>query len=428
MLAYATIASFHCLYFLQLSLVKGQSPAAIEWSNGPPPEGATSPNAGANIQYIRDWREDTTVSDGGAPRISPFNLSISLWDADDKMIELHDGTVTGRDSSAFDAVSRAFETIYKWEPRSWRQQLRDQGLSSEKARDIAFEKANLFWEYLAEHIAKRILGVDDPKKQTEPIFLYGPDCVSTSGALICDLDAVPNAKRIAVRTSIDASRDNLNPATRTITMHVKSSATVPFLVTNVEYQIGIPSGVHIASPWQEYLDIRPTVGGTKLPSKITVVAESPQDRTFYPDYNLLFVPLRHLVFQGEIENPRMPASSLSYNNLQELTEKANSIVSMLRESETAALVADQLEPFLVSKYYYMFDEFLKVSNTTSGSQLYRDAMIGASGSIRAGFKGSIGKVEFKFGTESDTPVSSDGWTTGEGCGGLVVALMASLCS
>ena len=33
----------------------GDSHSTLEWSNGPPPEGATSPNAGANIQYSRDW-------------------------------------------------------------------------------------------------------------------------------------------------------------------------------------------------------------------------------------------------------------------------------------------------------------------------------------------------------------------------------------
>ena len=138
-----------------------------------------------------------------------------MRDADNKTIELRDGaTGTFDTSSAFEAVSRAFTTIYQWEPRSWRQKLRTYGLSSKEARDIAFKKANFFWEYLAEHIAQRILGVVG---QTDPLFLYGPDCVLPSGVFLCTSDAVPRAARVVVRTSIDASRDNLNPATRSIT-------------------------------------------------------------------------------------------------------------------------------------------------------------------------------------------------------------------
>ena len=283
-----------------------------------------------------------------------------------------------------------------WDPKSWRQKLRDQGLSSKEAREKALSKANLFWEFLGEHIAKRILGVVDNK--TEPIFMYGPDCVDmkSGGALTCKLDSVPNARRLVVTTAIDASRDDLNPATRTIVMHVKSSSAVPFVVTNVEYEIGIPTGVRIASQWKEVLDYRPTVKGTKL-KKITVVAESPQNRPFYPDYNLLFVPLRHLVFEGAVANPKVAGSSLSYNSLQELKDKANAVVDKLRKPDTAAQVADQLVPFVVGKYYYQFDDKLRIVNGT-GSKAYADYIVGDFG-VRGGLRGSFGKVEFQFETE-----------------------------
>ena len=50
--------------------------------------------------------------------------------------------------------------------------------------------------------------------------------------------------------------------------------------------------------------MRPRLGGRAMGSNMSVRFRSPLGRAFYPDYNLVFLPLRHLVLQGAVDNPK----------------------------------------------------------------------------------------------------------------------------
>jgi hypothetical protein len=285
-----------------------------------------------------------------------------VWDSANRTIQ-HRADVRG-------AVSRAFADIYLWNATVWLKQLKAGGWTSAAAGMIKYQKSSFFWEELAGQLAQRVLGV---MNETERLFLFGPNCSTPSGQFKCTPDGVAAAARVAVKTSVDASRDDLMPVSRSIFLFAQR----PFVVTNVMYKVGISSGVHVASPWREFLDIRcvrsrplpapnkppsflefcryicllnltrvvqtrgsspgattsspcllvhnkkwcshgkrgdegacdllilprqilfhvgrPIIGGDKLNRTVSVLADSPIGRSFFPDYNLIFIPLRHLV-------------------------------------------------------------------------------------------------------------------------------------
>ena len=233
-----------------------------------------------------------------------------------------------------------------------------------------------------------------PASTALPIDMFGPQCTTPSGSLTCDIPAAAHAARISIRTTVDAPRDDLMPVTRQIYLSVSKT---PFDVYDVTYAVSVSAGVTVASPFHEHLDIRPHVGGAKLNTTVTLLADSPATRTFYPDYNLLFIPLRHLAFQGNVTNPREPGSSINYSSLDELQNKVMTVVGMMRQSSTAAMVAKLLEPFFAPKFYYMFDYFNFTANNISGVQGYKEQTIGPGGLITSGFAGSIEAVEIHFG-------------------------------
>ena len=99
-------------------------------------------------------------------------------------------------------------------------------------------------------------------------------------------------------TTVRGERDDLMPVTRRIYLY----AIPPFSVYSVLYAIEVPGVSHVASPWRETLDMRPKIGGARMNSTVTVLTESPRDRKIYPDYNLVFIPLRHLALQGSVSD------------------------------------------------------------------------------------------------------------------------------
>jgi|EP01047_Picozoa_sp_COSAG01_P057710 hypothetical protein len=80
--------------------------------------------------------------------------------------------------------------------------------------------------------------------------------------------------------------------------------------------------------------------------------DSPAPRKFYPDYNLMFIPMRHLVLQGSVNNPKSasPGSSLRYASVQDLQAAAAQIVHAMQEPASASQVAARLAPFFTSRY------------------------------------------------------------------------------
>ena len=107
--------------------------------------------------------------------------------------------------------------------------------------------------------------------------------------------------------------------------------------------------------------------------------------TDYPDYSLLFVPLRHLVFQGEVANPKGPNATLSYSDTASLRQRFDEVIEDLRTVESAQSVVNELRPFMTTDYYYMFDQGEGVAG-------YRDYLLGPHG-IGGGIAPDVGRVE-----------------------------------
>ena len=83
----------------------------------------------------------------------------------------------------------------------------------------------------------------------------------------------------------------------------------------------------VAPPRQEVLDFRPAVGGSRTAYKemkiVATINAASKKRVIgfdYRDFNLVFVPLRHMVFQGDALNPKGPQSSLTYASEAALLE------------------------------------------------------------------------------------------------------------
>jgi hypothetical protein len=98
-----------------------------------------------------------------------------------------------------------------------------------------------------------------------------------------------------------------------------------------------------------------------------------------------------------VSNPKVPASSKSYPHFGALSSAVDEVMTMMRTPQGAQNISDQLTPFLVSHYYYMFDYFNYSFANRSGATGYQLQMVGASGMIRGGFGGTVGQVELVLG-------------------------------
>ena len=227
----------------------------------------------------------------GTNRFSPFDVEVTVWDANNQTIQ-HRPDVRG-------IVDRAVQDIYFWNSTLWQLQLRDRGFNRTDIIDIVTSKSNFFWEELAEQIVERVFSVN----RTRKVYLFGPTCFANPQTFTCHggvlgvngPHGVANAARVAIKTSVHGERDDLMPVSRTIYLFARR----PFDVNMVLYTVSVPGVMHVASPFREVLDCRPSVGGHPMNATVTLLTSSPAGREMYPDYNLLFIPLRHLVFQGQ---------------------------------------------------------------------------------------------------------------------------------
>jgi hypothetical protein len=306
-------------------------------------------------------------SEDGA-RHSPFDIEISLYD------------VTERDVTADHraALQEAYATIYGWKYLEWKAALADVA----QGGDLLNAKKDAFWETLAQHLAERVFGLGT----SELAFKFGPECAKPAAGCRADQAVIAGVERVQVKTRVDGRRDPLNPATRAIAFDVRKGRLE---FPQVGLELVIPAGLKVASTYQEDLDFRPTVAGsrTAVGEYKVLAATTDVRRTVgfdYPDYNLLFVPLRHLVFQGEVADPKGPEASLQYASLPALGDAFAGRCAALFEPATAAGVAGELEPFVTDKYYYMFGD---------GVAGYNDYILGAGAGIAKGLKDRFAKVQ-----------------------------------
>ena len=176
-------------------------------------------------------------------------------------------------------------------------------------------------------------------------------------------------------TSIECGTDPLNPVSRTITF-IATAATI--LIPEIFIDVSVPSNVLLAvSPYQEVLDMRPRVRGDDgySPHNYVIRAHIPAIKkrtrnTDYPDFNLFFIPCRHLVFQGHVDDPKYVGAGdgIFYENLNDCLDRFQFVVEKLCFKPGSLEISDDIAEFITSKYYYAYDdENYSVSNETSGS-------------------------------------------------------------
>jgi hypothetical protein len=179
--------------------------------------------------------------------------------------------------------------------------------------------------------------------------------------------------------------------TRSITYHVhKGHFTDPELF----FELQVPNGLTVAGPHQEVLDFRPKIAGKQdAVGDIRIWAHLPRGRsartknTDYPDYNLVFVPLRHLVLQQEVDDPKRPSSGADYETIDALLARTSALMSSLRTPEGGRQIAQDLGPFLTPKYYYMFE------SGGQGLEGYRGYILGEAAGVGRGLNPDFGRIE-----------------------------------
>jgi hypothetical protein len=323
-----------------------------------------SPESGATYIYPRTYSANS--------RNSPVGIEIWLFDSQDRPIH----------SRVEAKLVQLYKEIYSWDPAQWSAQL--DGAAG--APLFLREKSDLFWESLAQHIAERVFN----ETISPALYRFGPHCINGE-AEGCKDEGIADAHRVVVRTFLDARRDPTNPVTRSITYSVQRGKIAnPELI----FELQVPNGLVVAGPLRETLDFRPSIGGKDdLLEDVRIWAHIPSSgkeriQNFdYPDYNLLFVPLRHLVFQGEVDDPRLPSSSFSYPDKLSLVAAVGALLEQMRSPAGGGEIAVRLEPFISEKYYYMFE------SGGQGLTRYRSYILGASAGVARGLNPDFGRVE-----------------------------------
>ena len=334
----------------------------VAYRNPPPPEASVSPELGATSVYAR-------VGSANA-RLAPMDIEIELR-----------GSALKNQARVQKKVMAIHQAIYGWDPDQWSHILD----ARTECEEVIRTKSNFFWESLAQHVAERVF----TEHLTPLVYLYGPSCVNSAGELKCAPDGLSGVDEVRVKTTIDGRRDPLNPQTRSI-VYVAHRGRLQH--PDVYLELNVPTGMRVAGPEREYLDLRPLIAGSRetihsmrILVHLPANARTRTQNEDYADYNLLFVPLRHLVFQGAVDNPKRPETSLNYETMGALRRRFETVVQGLRSVTGATQLVDVLRPYLTSEYYYMFDEGQGVSS-------YRDYILGPNG-IAGSITPDVGAVQ-----------------------------------
>ena len=187
---------------------------------------------------------------------------------------------------------------------------------------------------------------------------------------------------IVVKTSLDGARDPINPVNRSLFTAFRRDALKK---PAVALQLEVPANLRVGSDLNEILDFRPLIGKERPKSVIVQARASMKEEKTqsgdYPDYNLVFIPLRHLLLQGEVANPRMPSTSKDYPNTEAFINSARSLLKSMEVPGDAEVVANSLKGFFTETYYYPFGSLNQIKS-------YRDYILGSEGGdggVRGGY-------------------------------------------
>lgn len=328
----AEFESLSNLVWNRLPLLSG----GISYKNPPLPKDAKTPDAGATNTYDRGGDSIARVS----------TMDIEIFAYDDQGTPVH--------AVHESALKQMYEEIWGWKKVKWEAAL--DSLSNEERSEILRTKSGMFWEHLAQQLAERVFA----QPNTPERFLRGPRCALRP----CEPEAgLSGVSLIVVKTSLDGARDPLNPVTRSLfTAFRRDALKSPAVVLQLE----VPANLRVASELDEILDFRPLIGKERQrPTSIILqarasVKERTQNRD-YPNFNFVFIPLRHLLLQGEVKNPRRPSTSLEYADTESFVRSARTLLKSMEAPPASQAVARSLEPFFANTtYYYPFGSPEKV--------------------------------------------------------------------
>ena len=115
--------------------------------------------------------------------------------------------------------------------------------------------------------------------------------------------------------------------------------------------------------------------------------------TVFPDYNFYYLPFRHLVLQGPVPNPRVPASSLVYPNNEALVAAFQAVGAALMSPNTSRVIAQRMASFLTDEYYYMYRLYNFAYHGEVGVAGYRLYLLEEPGSIKASLLGQLDQMQ-----------------------------------
>jgi hypothetical protein len=298
-------------------------------------------------------------------RVSVATFQLWLFDAAGQSIHTS--------ADARPELTRILNTILCWKASEWSVQLASSS-SSDSAVTLR-TKSDFFWESLSQHISERVFALH----KTEHIFLFGPGPRAKRPEQGSGGDGgIANADRLVISTFVDGRRDPINPQSRRITFDVTRGTMFDPDITLEVYPfmhgattkplIGVVAEDEAATPTPTPT---PTATATATATTFSVSddliirAHIPRGRrqllriqnTDYCDFNLVFIPLRHLVFEeaigGDGEQAMVTGATRprSYADMHAFHMAVTDVLARSRRAETSSSVCDALAPYLTEAYY-----------------------------------------------------------------------------
>lgn len=259
-------------------------------------------------------------------------MDVEVWVLDKKSSAIQEIEAVKR------KIISAYNDVYGWDAQKWETQLRDGGVPETQLEGLLRERSDLFWESLAQNLALQFFA-ETPSS---------PPAAAASGAET----AIPEAETVLVRTTVPGDRDLIFPVTRRISIVFRRpSMSEPDLLL----EVFIPAGLRLPTQPPAILDELPTFGpGAERPISELLVrfGAKRKKRTVnadYPDYNLLYLPLRHLVLDGRAAHEKR--AEPRFENLDNFLNSARQLLTSMAAPPSSAQVAERLRASMQAEAY-----------------------------------------------------------------------------
>jgi hypothetical protein len=258
-------------------------------------------------------------------------MDVEVWVLDKKSSAIQEIEAVKR------KIITAYGDVYGWDAQKWETQLRDGGVPEPQLEGLLRQRSDLFGESLAQNLALQFFG-------EAPTF----SPAASSGAKT----AIPEAETVLVRTTVPGDRDLINSVTRRISIVFRrQSMSEPDLLL----EVFIPQGLRLPTQPPTILDEIPTFKqGAERPIRELLVrfGAKRKKRTVnadYPDYNLVYIPLRHLVLDGRAPNEKQ--AEPRFENLDTFVNSARQLLTSMAAPPSSAQVAEKLRAPMQAEAY-----------------------------------------------------------------------------